>query len=1681
MWARSPSPSQFNSYTMASYHNSLNPPSGEDHHNTHLQAMYARLQAARNAQTHNDDPVPAPGPAAAAHDLLSRFHSYNQASNPHDYYGQAPSESPVTGLDDYPPPAAPTPPTGFGAHSHSHHPPGAIGSSLPPIGTMPSNSASSAEQSVNLLNLLKFSGAQGQNSQPHSQHSQGSPAGSAHALSFGSSPHQAHATSNSNPPPLHAPVPIPADPQGLLATLMKGNMQNEGPAPRVEHQQPSSRDSWNMGPPANTQEYLLNLLHRPKPAQNDQPSTNESSQPATLTPQSANDSSADHYRDYGHRQALLESASHDSTPLPHQFAVSPRDRHDFQSPLPQHSHYDTSNRSSRFDYTNPFDEFAAPQDKASKSSTPGNSGPVTTMPPELQAATAVKIMQKSSASAMSSPGNASDHKRSSAYQSPPVSAGPPRARPERYPSDTGRSHGSPYTTASHSDPHYEREHEHGHGHGHENEREHEHEYEHEHEREHERGQEYQPQHQQNKETVLDAITDLAEKADIEAQDALARAEQEEAQARIAADLEDMMSAKTDAEFQDSAEAAARNLSKELEKEENADALEARYSPEIAQSIRHIVEDTAHGPVADSWESAEADEIVVIEEPPTPVKVYNFPMKPWISITMQDSFDEPRPQFRDEVILDIARLKKEFDQIDRNLVAATESYIAYGMSKAGGLRVIRQEDGKDAKLFTDTKDRVFNVAVSYTSDDGDIPPEESIIGTGISGTVYYIQIRGGGKDHLEESHPEQYGFALPPANTQEGDAPGGILKTRARTSATHPEYFAVGRGKTINIIWPAVVMQKNIFKPGHDRLVDTEKLAKECALRINTGKAGKDFTFSQDDTTIVSLDKSGRVKFWDVRDLTAVDMNSDVRFPMPAHTSLEIKEPLMTLNTTPEGEKAWPTSVLLLDKQRPYQKRCALRYMIVGMKQNHTLQLWDLALGKPVQEFNLPHSKESDAVCSVMYHPATGMIVVGHPTRNSVYFLHLSAPKYTIKGLSQVDYIQKLVAKDSSIPEPDSTAVISGVREYSLANKGLLRSLDILETPSCSSSSDEPSLFDLYAMHSKGVTAMTIKQADLGWSKDNKVVLGVDATDSGLVKISKLKELPSTIVPEPHAAEEPAAPIKIASRPSAKEIATSHTTSSTSGQEAQKRTSESIVPHLQNERKESDIPVTPNNQLEKSEKKARKKREKAAAAAAAAAEKLAIENAQPNANSNSPRVDTVPTTKNAESRATISPSLQPTMSTESVQSAVRQISSGLSEKLTAVITHELKDHRGKVESEFRNRSDSYAKSQKELLELVSSVLNENTQAVLSRTITDQFEDSVVPHLSNLITKTIETQIDSKLGGKVSHSVNNQLQKTLPHAVTHALQKADLTKSISERLAASVAMDMEESFRETLVSSITPIFSDMAVASSRSLIQDVQRRTAEQIQEFEQRHIVDTQKIDQLTAIVSKLSDTVGEMAAAQTQFQEQMAQMQLRMSQDRAPAQPQPQPQVSQPVSNRAASYGSPSATSSSHGNQLVPYPGGNHSNAKDAELQHLISNIASFMERGEYETGLIRWIQLPRQHDIFDEYIVKFDPQIVRDMPALVSLSVASVLAEQLDGPHLRERVTWVELVLNSLYSSLPHITDPAVRDVVPKIMATFLERVEKLFMRISGRAPTDPMLPHLSNMTHIATRIQNYARNSNY
>lgn len=1354
---------------------------------------------------------------------VSQFNPYNGQA-PYQYHQRHDSPA-VEDNTIYLPPAAPTPPAG-GMFS-PHHPPG--------FATRPNDG--NEERTSSLLNILKFSSGQGgqqTSSQPTPPQAQ--------------QPDQLHRESlirhaqNQQASMIHAPAPTGADPTGLLAALMKGKFQEdvakpEHPLQQQPQQQPQQpAGSWNAAPPpGNPQQYLLNLLNRPKPSQNDAPTdppaSSEADQSINFTPPTASEASV-------HDFATLERALSDATSrggpavptssfdfLPKESA-SPQMKFEPPPTQAQSSRDGTPHiKADMFSYTNPFDELTAsvsPNTRASKKSTPGAAAS-----PHAQGQAPYQILKKPSSA------QGLDHKRLSSSSSHLEGRDSVRRKMNSISSPKDQTVEPPYPVP---------------------------------ESVHESVHELEAK---NKETVSEAVSEIADKADREAQEAIARAEDEQAQARITQDLREMMAAQTDKEFEAAAAVAASDIKYELDKDENRAVLEDTLRPEIARAVRHIVDDAARDPVADSWESAEAeDEIVVIEETSTPVKVFNFPMKPWISISVQDGATDSRPVFRDEAILDIARLKKEFDQIDRNLVAATEAYLAYGMSKAGGLRVIRQDDGRDAKLFADTKDRIFNLAISSTPADQDTTQKEAIIGTGISGTVYWVQVKDGEKDHLEDAHLEQYGFALPPSNAQEGgDAPGGVLKTRARASTNHPEYFAVGRGKSINIIWPSLVLQRNLIKPGHDRIVDTDRLTKECSLKINTGKAGKDFTFSQDDTVVVSLDKSGRVKFWDVRDLTAADEHSDPRNPMPAHSSLEVKEPLMTLTTTPEGEKAWPTSVLLLDKLRPYQKRTALRYMIVGMKQNHTLQLWDLALGKPVQEFNLPHSKESDAVCSVMYHPPSGIIVVGHPTRNSIYFLHLSAPKYALKhNSSQVEYIQKLVAQDPSIPTPDCTAVISGMREYSFANKGVLRSLYLLQNPASSSEGVEATLFELYAMHSKGVACLSIKASELGWDEHNKVIDPVDAAHAGMVEITKLKPPPPQ--PQNQPLEEPTQQpqIRLAVRPK-------ETASETAAEPSARK---EITPPKQKEIKEED-PIIPAP-VEKTDKKGRKK--KAAAEKAAAAQAAALAEREREAaltNGNTPRI--VATTSHEPAKASKStPSTPPASFSQEVDGRINAMEKRLTQDFAHRLQSELSGLRRHLDNDSKARDEQFDANQLKLLSMVSDVLNDNCQSVLAKIIEEEMQKSIAPKVGEIVSRTVSSELGNRLSSSVSQSVQREVQKVLPHAMDQALRKPELVKSMVDKMVHTLSAKIDEQLYALLDDRIIPRFTKLATEAASACGKEILVNVNNQFNAIEQVRLKDMQKFEQLVGLSTNMSETLNTMVAAQTRFQEEILQLQTQLVQ-----------------------------------------------------------------------------------------------------------------------------------------------------------------------------------------------------------
>jgi hypothetical protein len=132
------------------------------------------------------------------------------------------------------------------------------------------------------------------------------------------------------------------------------------------------------------------------------------------------------------------------------------------------------------------------------------------------------------------------------------------------------------------------------------------------------------------------------------------------------------------------------------------------------------------------------------------------------------------------------MTRTFDQLDRNLIAATHNFIAYSLSKSngrGGIRIIRQYDGKDRVLMKDSTDRTFNVTIGKG---------ERVLGTGVSGAVVWV-------DLIDDFENDNWGsmFVFPPSEEQ-GQS-NGVLKSRARKTSRQGDAFAIGRGKTISII------------------------------------------------------------------------------------------------------------------------------------------------------------------------------------------------------------------------------------------------------------------------------------------------------------------------------------------------------------------------------------------------------------------------------------------------------------------------------------------------------------------------------------------------------------------------------------------------------------------------------------------------------------------------------------------------------------------------------------------------------------------------------------------------------------------------------------------------------------------------------------------------------------------
>ncbi|PGH32982.1 hypothetical protein GX50_04196 [[Emmonsia] crescens] len=1126
-----------------------------------------------------------------------------------------------------------------------------------------------------------------------------------------------------------------------------------------------------------------------------------------------------------------------------------------------------------------------------------------------------------------------------------------------------------------------------------------------------------------KETVPEALGEVAGRVDKEAGDALARAADEEVIHIKEEEEEDNSKAVLNA-LAEKLEQTALDVQEELEKDIGADVT-PKSSPPVASDVKKSADDT-NGAVVDSWES-ETDRVI---------PVYNFPLKPFVSITWKGNTVNPF-SLRNDGIMDIARLKKDFDQLDRSLTSATSDYIVYALAKNGGMRIVRQDDGQDRQVFRSTNDRIFNVSLSTTAPNSSATKEQAVLGIGVSGAVYWATISKADDDLFEKDALERDSLIFPPFPASDENTSGGQLKTRARRSSRHPEFFAIGRGKFIHIVWPHCAMSPKYGVTKTQREVDTEKFFKEKSSKIATGKAGKDFIFSDDDTVIVSLDKTGRMRFWDIREL------GDSPNAGTSKVSTDIRVPLLTLVTGSPTEKSWPTSVLFIDKLRPYVKASALRYVLVGLKQNHTLQLWDIGLGKAVQELKFPHDNESDAICSVAYHPGSGIIVVGHPTRNSIYFVHLSAPRYSLPPMSQGTYIQRVAEKDERLPKPESTACMSGIRELSFGSKRQLRSLELLPLtrPSVSQRGidEEAGLFELYVMHSHGVTCLNIRKSDLGWSSDNKILDPVNALQKGFIEVNALQSFPAQAdeqsvngdVAIKGAVSKGKEPVKKTTGPGQESVTgvESSRNQSPSKQSPKKKAGDSVSTSDQHDQ------VTTST--DKSEKRKKKKADNGKPREVSNKD---VDQSQPEI----PQSVAVIETQGAPARvpADSGPpeAINLGVSSDFLNKEIKKIEKAVSAEFTKCLNRELDALYGRFDQDRRLQDQAATAKQDAVLRLVSSTLSDNVEKNLSRIIATNVQSMVVPALIETTTKSMDQQIQEGLGRQLDSIVPPAIKEILPSAIQRAMSNENMLLRISELISASLSSRVERDITKVLHEKIVPSFREESIQQARMMTKEVERQFVGQMKQYELRQQNDSTKIDQLTTLVRSLSETVSTMAAAQSQFQNEILELNRQLGAKADSPEKAPAPS---PVQEIAASKPTP----------------------EEVELEE----ISELLKTGRYEEGSIRWIQSSQQADLFNNLFVKIDPAFLSNLSPLVVLSVSAAVTASFET-NVMDRLNWLERVFQTV-----KVRDPEIYEVAPKIMDVLIQRLEALYMAIAENTPHDPVLRRIPRLTRWARDLQAY------
>ena len=464
------------------------------------------------------------------------------------------------------------------------------------------------------------------------------------------------------------------------------------------------------------------------------------------------------------------------------------------------------------------------------------------------------------------------------------------------------------------------------------------------------------------------------------------------------------------------------------------------------------------------------------------------------------------------------------------------------------------------------------------------------------------------------------------------------------------------------------------------------------------------------------------------------------------------------------------------------------------------------------------------------------------------------------------------------------------------------------SPSENDSPDNNPLFELYIMHSKGVSCMGVRRFDLGWRKDGEALHPVDAEAEGIIVVDPIRSLQAQVVEDAPATGEITVPPPGPSRSPRESVKKENSASSRQSLDPEAATRASTLTKVEGKQDAARAAII--NGSEKVEKKKKKRSNADTTSQTSSATRTnpsivtatsyaqAAQRAKSPSPKSTPAAEPAATAKVPETEAPewatrlLSQHLQqsaPTApSTSHMEQDIKKLEENISAEFSKGFTRELESLYRRFDEDKRVQAAANAAKQDAVLRLVSSTLSENVEQSLTRIISSSIQD-VVPNLQSIVTASLDRRLTESISKSIQAAVAKEINSILPNVVTKTMQDPEVLGTISELVSKRVTSQVESTVSACLGSIVTPAFSNFAAT--------IEHRVSEQLHQAGAQRHNDAAKIEQLTNLVRGLSETVQSMAASQSEFQAQILKHQQNSpqphtrdgSQAASSAQPGPSP------------------------------------------------------------------------------------------------------------------------------------------------------------------------------------------------